>query len=149
MKNLILIAVCFLVTSLCQSQTFTLSTEVGQGFKFKDYNNPQFYLVNSTVKPAASLLDGKMNASAIVMGAFSDGYTYVFGGTGLDYAVLTKNEFSISVGATALFGSEARSLYGLNTTINLDKSFYLTLNARQEYSQKEFWFDGGAGFRIF
>jgi len=126
-----------------------LSTEVGQGFKFKEYNEPQFYMFNSTVKPAVLLMNGKLNATAIAMGAVSDGYTYIFGGTGFDYAVYTKDKFSISVGATALFGSEARALYGLNATVNLDPSFYITLNARQEYTQKEFWFDGGAGFRIF
>ncbi len=133
----------------CKSQTFTLSTEIGQGFKFIDYHNPQFYMVESTIKPAVDLLYGKLNATSIIMGAFSDGVSYIFGGTGAGYEVYRKEDFAVELGATALFGSEGKVLYGLNANVNINTSVYLTVNARQEYTQKEFWFDGGVGARIF
>ena len=149
MGKIILFALLLFVTTLSYSQTFTLSTEVGQGFKFIDYQNPQFYMVESTVKPAVNFLDGKLNATSIVMGVFSDGVSYIFGGTGAGYEVFRKEDFAVELGATALFGSEGKVLYGLNAALNFNKTVYASINARQEYTQKEFWFDGGIGFRIY
>lgn len=136
------------MTSLTSAQDFNLTAEAGQGFKFQDYHNPQLYMVSASVTPSFKFLDGKLNASSILWSAFSDGYTYLFAGPGVSYKVFQKNDFAISLGATALYGSEALQLYGLNTSINISPEFYITLNARQEYSRKEFWFDGGVGFQL-
>lgn len=148
MKTIFLALILF-VTSLCSSQTFSVSAEVGQGFKFIDYHNPQFYMVNASVTPSFEFIDGKLNAQSIVWSAFSDGYTYLFAGPGVSYNVFQKNNLGIDLGATALYGSEALQLYGLNAKVSLSTDFYITLNARQEYSRKEFWFDGGVGMKIY
>ncbi|MBV6480220.1 MAG: hypothetical protein HGGPFJEG_03073 [Ignavibacteria bacterium] len=144
-----MLVIFLFVCSMSKSQTFELPFEIGQGFKFKDYHTPQFYLVNTTVKPTVKFVSDKLITSAIVMTAFSDGYTYLFAGPGISYMLLQKNSFKIYAGVTTLAGSEARRLYGGNVTAELAPQFYISLNARQEYTQKEFWFDGSLGFIFF
>jgi len=147
MKTLLIVIAMFFY-SICQSQTFGLSAEIGQGFKFIDYHNPQFYMVNASVKPSLGFFKEKAIATTIVMTAFCDGYTYVYGGTGLSYRAYEKNNFKAELGVTALFGSKARQLYGINASFDFGESFYISLNARQEYKNKEFWFDGAIGIPI-
>ena len=124
----------------------TLSGEIGQGFKFKDYHTPQFYQVQSTIKTAYTLTDD-LKLDGIMMGAFSDGYTYLFGGSSINYTLYRKDKFSLSSGVSVLAGSEGRALYGLNLNAGY-RDFYLSFNARQEYSRKEFWFDAAVGYII-
>ncbi len=147
MKTLLFVIVMSFF-SICHAQTFKLTAEIGQGFKFIDYHNPQFYMMNASVKAPLSFLKEKAKVTSIVMTAFCDGYTYVFGGTGLSYQVYKNNNFKADLGITTLFGSEARDLYGINTTLDFGESFYISLNARQEYKHKEFWFDGAIGIPL-
>ena len=93
-------------------------------------------------------LPGKLSVSAIGMTNFSDGITDYFAGNGVTYRVLSNKNFSLSAGATALFGTHERKLFGGNVMVDQDL-FYIIINARQEYTQKEFWFDGAVGIKLF
>ena len=144
MKIIFAVIITFLLSSYLPAQqpTFTLPTEIGQGFRFKDYQNPQ------SSKPTYTTADGKLSVSAIGMTNFSDGITDYFAGNGVTYRVLSNKNFSLSAGATALFGTHERKLFGGNVMVDQDL-FYIIINARQEYTQKEFWFDGAVGIKLF
>lgn len=144
MKNLIL---CFILLIAAGLKAQSFSAEIGQGFKFKDYHHPQFYSIQTTVKPTFTLTDN-LRMDALMMGAFSDGYTYLFAGAGINYKVYEKEKFNLNIGLTSMKGSENRFLYGLNVCAGFKQDFYLTLNARHEYTMKEFWFDAGVGYNI-
>jgi hypothetical protein len=149
MKKIIFtLALLAIITSQSFSQTFTLPYEIGQGFKFINYQNPQYYMLTTTVKPSIQVVNDKLILSSIVMTTFTDGVTDVFAGTGANYKVFEKGEsFDLQIGSTALFNAE-KQLYGINIITEFDNLFYITLNARQEYSQKEFWFDAGVGIKL-
>lgn len=150
MKILIAVIITLLLSSNLSAQqpTFTLPTEIGQGFKFIDYHNPQFYALQLSTKPTYTTADGKLSLSAIGMASFSDGITDYFAGNGVSYRVLANKNYNISAGLTALFGTNERQLFGGSIMVDKDL-FYIIVNARQEYTQKEFWFDGAVGIKLF
>lgn len=149
MKNFFCAVVLFLSATV-SAQSFVIPFEVGQGFKFKDYKNPQYYLVSTSVKPAMETVNNKLIISSIITTTFSNGETDVFAGTGISYKVFQKDSsFNIQLGGNILYGTNQRKLFGGNLTFEFDETFYLNLNIRQEYSQKELWLDGGVGVNLF
>lgn len=147
MKKILFLALMLFAASSF-GQSFQLSLEVGQGFKFKDYHNPQFYLVSTAFKPGMNLFDDRFNVTAPVMTLWSDGYTYLFTGSEVSYIPYDNGKIAVSVGASALFGSEGRELYGGNLRVKFNNNFYLFTNIRQEHKRKELWFDGGIAVNL-
>ena len=137
-----------LISSVSKAQEFVLSTEVGQGFIFKDYQTPQYYSFSSSVNATMEYFDSKLRVTAPVLGVLSDGESYLYGGVKADYRVFQKNNYSVRVGGTALTGSEGRQLYGICSDVEISELFYITTNVRQEYKSKSLWFDAGVGFNI-
>lgn len=147
--SVIVLLVLFLSADVqAQQPTFTLPTEIGQGFKFIDSHNPQFYSLQVSTKPTYTTADGKLSLSAIGMTSFSDGITDYFVGNGVSYKILATKNYNIIAGITALFGTNERQLFGGSIAVDKDL-FYIIVNARQEYTRKEFWFDGAIGIKLF
>lgn len=148
MKKIFAILFAILLSAQCFSQSFDMPVEIGQGFKFIDYHNPQYYMLTSTVKPSIQVVNEKLTLSTIVMTTFSDGVTDVFAGSGASYKIFEKDEFNLQLGGTALFNGN-KQLYGGSLTAGFNGLFHITANVRQEYSQKELWFDAGVGIDLF
>lgn len=127
---------------------FTLSTEVAQGFVFKDYHNPQWYSASISVVPKYSMLDNKLFITEITMAIFSDGLTDYYAGGGLEYKIYEKKNYNIQLMASALIGTRDSRLYGGGIKLE-SGDFYLTATGRQEYNKKEFYFSGGFGINLF
>ncbi len=142
------ILICFLLfAATTYAQNFSLPTEIGQGFKFKDYSHPQFYMVKTSVSPTMEF--GIIRTSAIVMTAFSDGYTYLFAGAGVSGEVFRSKSLGVNAGLTALPGSEGRALYGVVVKLEHSSNLFISLNARREVKYNELWFDGSVGINLF
>lgn len=150
MKKIFLILSLFVSTISFSQEKFSIPVQISQGFKFKDYHNPQLYMVSASVKPSAVFLNGKLKTTAIVQTSFSDGVTDVLSGPGLSYKVYEKDpSFNIQLGGTALYGSNNRQLYGGDLTVEFERLFFINVNISQEYSNKELWFSGGVGLNVF
>lgn len=122
------------------------SIEIGQGFRFKDYHHPQFYSVSTTAKTTLKI--DRTRISALVHAVFSDGLTNYFYGNQAAYIIHKKPDWNIQVTASSMFGTQDRKLYG-GGLIFEKKNWYLSVNARQEHENKELWFDGSVGLKIF
>lgn len=149
MKNIILILSLFISAISFSQEKYSVPVQISQGFKFKDYHNPQLYMVSTSVKPSIVFLNSKLKTTAIVQTTFSDGVTDVLSGPGISYKVYENPSFNIQLGATALYGSNNRQLYGGDLTVEFESLFFLNVNIAQEYSNKELWFSGGVGLNVF
>lgn len=141
---LIFIAMSF---DLPAQTIFTIPFEIGQGFHFKDYHYPQWYSVNVSTKPTMAI--DKFQFSAVVLAVTSDGRTDYFAGNAVGYKFYEKKDktWNLQLSGSALFGTNERKLYGGG--LILEKGdFYLSANVRQEYENKELWFDGSLGVKL-
>lgn len=146
-KILIFVAV-FLwgFTPLSQSQTFTSSVQLGQGFRFIDYHTPQFYMAYGQASFGIKVIE-KASISAVSRVDFCDGNVDIYAGNQVDYGLFDSQNWQLSIQGSALFGSRGRQLFGGGATIG-NPPFFITINARQEYSNKELYFDGGVIWRF-
>ena len=134
-----------MVTGANAQITFPL--ELGQGFKWKDYQNPQWYLFNMTVNPTVGVLNNKAALTTVGMTTYCDGEVDLYGGPQISGKIYEAADqtFNVQVKASALFGSGGKKLFGGGVNLEFVKMFYISINARQEYEYKELWFDAGLG----
>lgn len=130
------------------AQTFKGRVEVGQGFKFKDYKNPQWYMLTTSIKPSAGFFDDKLQLSIPVLVMYSDGITDYYTGTEASVKVYEKNKFNIQLLGSALMGTKSKRIYGGGPRVEYD-TWYVSINVRQENENKHFLFDGAIGKIIF
>ena len=125
----------------------TLPVEIGQGFKWKDYQNPQWYMFNVTVNPTYNVLNDKVGITTIGMTTYCDGEVDLYGGPQISGKIYEAADqtFNVQVKASALLGSGGKQLFGGGVNLEFVKMFYISINARQEYEYKELWFDAGLG----
>lgn len=127
---------------------FSLPVEVGQGFVFENYHNPQWYSTSITVNPTYSIFENKLHLSEITMAIFSDGLTDYYAGGGVAYTIFRKKNYNIQLRGSALIGTRDKRLYGGGVKLESGE-FFISVNGMQEYSQKRFYFSGGFGYTIF
>ena len=125
----------------------TLPVEIGQGFKWKDYQNPQWYMFNVAVNPTYNVLNDKVGITTIGMTTYCDGEVDLYGGPQISGKIYEAADqtFNVQVKASALLGSGGKQLFGGGVNLEFVKMFYISINARQEYEYKELWFDAGLG----
>jgi hypothetical protein len=130
--------------------TISVPCEIGQGFRWKDYHNPQLYMTFVQAAPTYMTGNGIWEFSAIARTVICDGQTDYYVGNGVSFKVYEprSKSFNLQLQGSALFGTRERKLFGGGVKIEKGP-FYLVLNARQEYEFKELYVDGGFGFNPF
>ncbi len=156
-KATLLILMLMLVSAIAFAQkpeepeaSLSVPFEIGQGFRFKDYHNPQLYSVFVQTAPTYETADGKWKFSAIARSIFCDGQTDYYAGNGINFKVYEpkSKSWNLQIQTSALFGTRERKLFGGGITLE-KPPFYIVINARQEYEFKELYFDAGFGFNPF
>lgn len=121
--------------------------EIGQGFRFQDFHHPEIYTVAMQFNPSISTADGKIRAGASTMAVYFNGITEFFGGARIGYRVYNNKNVSVYTNIEQLFGEKDRWLFGGG--VNLEYGpLIVSVSAHQEYTNKEFWFTGGAGVSL-
>lgn len=145
--KIIAILILTIFTVRLQAQQVTLPVELGQGFKWKDYSNPQWYTFSMTLNPSVSVMNDKVGLTTVGMSTYCDGEVDLYGGPQISGKVYESADqtFNVQVKASALLGSGGKKLFGGGVNLEFVKMFYISINARQEYEYKEFWFDAGLG----
>ena len=142
---LTLLAILFLL-SPAYSQSLDVPFEMGQGFVFKDYHSPQHYSAYVQTSVDYVTDNDRWAFRGIARTVFSNGLQDYYLGNAIAYKVYEPKsaKWNLQLQMHALFGTRDRKLFG-GGIIAEYSPFYVTVNARQEYTNKELYFDGGVG----
>lgn len=147
--TIISILFCLLTLALvapAAGQSLDVPFEIGQGFVFKDYASPQHYsaYVQTSVDYATN--NDRWKFRGIARTVFSNGLQdyYVGNAIGFKFLEPKTKAWNLQVQLHALFGTRDRKLFG-GGVIAEYAPFFVTANVRQEYTNKELYFDGGIG----
>lgn len=132
---------------------FIFPVEIGQGFTSSKASPPEIYLATAYIKPSYALLNNNFILGATGMLAYSDGLVTYFGGPRVALKIF-QIDFShfgylmkTYLTGEALWGTRDKKLFGGGVGFVLEP-VSLSINARQEYTNKEFWFDASFGLNI-
>lgn len=132
---------------------FIFPVEIGQGFTSSKASPPEIYLASAYIKPSYALVKNNLIIGATGMLAYSDGLVTYFGGPRVAVKIF-QIDFShfgylmkTYLTGEALWGTRDKKLFGGGIGCTVEP-VTLSINARQEYTNKEFWFDASFGLDI-
>lgn len=135
------------------SQDFKVLAEAGQGFRWQGFDKPLIYILSTSLKITYPFWKDKLQAGTTEMVVYYDTEVELYAGALFRLKIYESNlktigeDFNINLTGEALYGTSGRKLFGGGVMFRIDP-LSVSINAYQEYTQKELWISGGIGYNL-
>lgn len=156
MKTIKFILLIILAISAFESgtaQDFKVLAEAGQGFRWQSFDKPLIYILSTSLKTTYPFWKDKLQAGTTEMVVYYDTEVELYAGALFRLKVYESHlktigeNFNVSLTGEALYGTSGRKLFGGGVMLRIDP-LSVSINAYQEYTQKELWIYGGVGYNL-